>query len=393
MRFLKNVKSKLAIAIIFAGCTSSTQAFWFTGGPTFDPLALAENVAQNIDQIEQHITDLADMEALREIVKEQAKAAIQSSSDKSMSQVKHQQDMETVSKNHDVVVDMAPSDIPGCFSNDPRITSEELEKESERFIGPMFAYLRNVTDCEEWERISQAEAERPLDEDQIDVDKITESVLGEEAPEGSNAGEVTKESARFVKKYAEVTRDIHDAFGSHPNDDNHVDRIASIQPLIDAVMLLQPSIPMLDFDDHVTAKESAMLLTGVYRKEYLASRELGADKKLLQKEKEDMLRNTSRELRKNYPFQVLKSQVEEKHSPDPTKPSKLGEIDNVGQYYASDIYVKKVAESGDGYSEVIRKKTISNAFRAYVALNQYKKSLEREKMLAFMLVDLVNNQD
>lgn len=393
MRFLKNVKSKLAIAIIFAGCTSSTQAFWFTGGPTFDPLSLAENVTQNLDQIEQHITDLADMEALRKIVKEQAKAAIESSSDKSMSQVKHQQDMETVSKNHDIVVEMAPSDIPGCFSNDPRITNEELEKESEKFIGPLFAYLRNITDCEEWDRIAQAEEERPLGENQIDVEEISESILGGDAPEGSNAGEVTKESAKFIQKYAKVTRNIHDAFNSHPNDENHVDRIASIQPLIDAVMLLQPSIPMLDFDDHVTAKESAMLLTGVYKKEYLASRELGQNKKLLQQEKEDMLRNTSRELKKNYPYQVIRSQVEEKHSPDPTKPSKLGEIDNVGQYYASDMYIKKVAESGDGYTEVIRKKTIANAFRAYVALNQYKKSLEREKMLAFMLVDAVNNQD
>ena len=129
MQFLKNVKTKLAIGALCVGLSGYSNAFWFTGGPTLDYSNLSENVLQNLDQIEQHLEELANMKALRKILKEKVKQSLKSTSDKSMAIVKQDQELTTAETNHDVVVEMAPADIPGCFSNDSRVSSDEIEAE------------------------------------------------------------------------------------------------------------------------------------------------------------------------------------------------------------------------------------------------------------------------
>jgi hypothetical protein len=87
-----------------------------------------------------------------------------------------------------------------------------------------------------------------------------------------------------------------------------------------------------------------------------------------------------------YPYQILEKQINDKFSADQGVPSKLLEMTETGKYLSSSEYIKNIASANDSLSEVLRKKAISRAFRAYIEVERYKQMLEREKELALDLL-------
>jgi hypothetical protein len=373
-----NKKRNLIFACALTFFVNQANALWFFGGPVFDYSALLENINQNLNEVTERIEELKDYKALREVLKSKMKSALSSGGDRQITDIASQQQLKVSSKNHDIAKEMAPIDVPGCFNNGKiEINSDDLAK-GDGYVGALFAFIRDINNCEDIETKNNENESTP------EVQNINElgDVLNHRTNIVNKIGQLTENSQQIINKYSQVVMEANNqgnqqAAGTNDNQ--------SLDILSRSVSYMTPELPALERDDYIGAKEIALILTDNYKQKY--KKEISVDpNSSLSFERVEFLKNLSEEMISRYPYQILEKQINDKFSADQGVPSKLLEMTETGKYLSSSEYIKNIASANDSLSEVLRKKAISRAFRAYIEVERYKQMLEREKELALDLL-------
>lgn len=413
MRYLKTFRvTIIATSLLLVPATST--AFWFTGGPVWDGLSLSEAISKNITNIETRVQELANFDALKKLVKEQAKAAFKSGGEKGVAGVQAEQEMLETKKNHKVSLEMAPRQIPGCgivMPNAGSTPDDNPAGAAADAANAAFASIRDfLFDCGDQDESEEIKDERE-EEDKSTMSTYDDSIndgriLGQSSPGQEQldkrvSDKVYKSLTRIKDKITEAKRqiknklpsdatnyDVHDYFvslvkGEITDDDIDTSFLKGNEDDPEEVEVLAKAIALMNNDSPQISQAEYNEVMDYLRYMLNTSRQV---KKKSTRDPKEVLLDAQKNITQNLPYMMVKGQFDDKLAPAEGLPSKAMEIYQVGEYYVDPDYITKVSESRTLPTQVMREKAVAKAFQAWIAVEQYKKAIDREKTLAVRLI-------
>lgn len=399
MLFTKEIKIAVVAGLMLS--SSYVYAVIFTGGPVIDGPNISKNVAQNIEMIERHLRKAKDWKALQDIVKEKVKGEFSREGSQGMTAVKHDQDLNTSLRNHEIEIEMAPMSISGC--GDDETIDDAVNEASALFQ----AFFRDMLGC------LPTSGGQPAYYSRRDFDRDKEKI---KYPDGTlRAGSLTEDQKTLDDKYAQklsstikhvknVMREVDEEAKNNAGRGATSEEVAKEKAKIINEKGNEIALRMTEVEDqegNVTLDLMSKALSYLTNEDYyqldsesynealdLMSYMMGYNEQKVQSTPltdADKLTSTSKVMLNNYPYISIKSQFDDR-LPTGNNKSKLEEIRSVGEYYATADFIGKVGGADNSIYQVEREKLIAKSFKAYVELEKLKKYLERERTLALRLV-------
>ena len=422
MQSTKIFKKRILLPAVALLISTNVNAFWFTGGPVINGLTLSEHITKNANAIESRVMELADFEAMRKLMVEQAKATYKSLQGTDTAKVKAEQQLETFKMNHRIALENAPTEIPGCDASGDDDSDLEsgmaavgnfrmsfCDDDDPVIVAKKKRALRDLNTLSDSSALGVSDRIGAIGKDQLSKDSVMAKKLAEniknvqerisgvkstiKSKQGSSATEksVMKElfsvlggginvhdiKTDFMENVNSV--DPSDIIRSDHNSDDDEGFNSTSEMYTRAISLIHPNYIAVDESEYNEALDYIIYLTNArdQKKKMHANSFVGE------------LKRKSQKTKRNIPYLIMKNQLDDKLSVDPRSPSKVSELTMTGEYYRGKDYVTEISSSETLPYQVTRKKALAKSFQAFAELEKYKKMLDKEKLLAVILADLI----